>query len=155
MYDWLNGPGEKLRYPLPGSTNYLGAYDKLGNLKRAGKAAGERRKKEDPESSEDGGLEAGVDDTTNNDLPPERKEDLTPFPLNKYFYSQSVLSEELREKIYDVVVREETPISVVSTSYKITMERVAAVVRLKTLEKQYQAEVSQHVPSPSTSPSLQ
>ena len=31
----MNGPGKQLKEPLPGSTNYLGAYDKFGNLVRA------------------------------------------------------------------------------------------------------------------------
>src|SRR5438876_628033 len=35
FYEWLNGPGAALKEPLPGSTNYLGAYDKYGNLVRA------------------------------------------------------------------------------------------------------------------------
>jgi hypothetical protein len=36
FYNWLNGPGRQLKDPLPESTNYLGAYDKTGNLVRAG-----------------------------------------------------------------------------------------------------------------------
>ncbi|GME22802.1 putative ribosomal protein s35 mitochondrial protein [Neofusicoccum parvum] len=143
MYEWLNGPGAKLRHPLPGSTNYLGAYDRQGNLIRAGNRPKPQREGEESSSSEDGGLEAEAqpDELAQNEdgLPPESKEDLHPFPLNTHFYSQSVLSEELREKIYEEVVLEKTPISVVSSSFKVTMERVAAVVRLKALEKQSEA----------------
>lgn len=36
FYEWLNGPGRQLKEPLPDSTNYLGAYDRYGNLVRAG-----------------------------------------------------------------------------------------------------------------------
>ncbi|KAM3416658.1 hypothetical protein BST61_g8249 [Cercospora zeina] len=35
MWEWLNGPGKAFRDPLPGSTNYMSAYDKFGNLLRA------------------------------------------------------------------------------------------------------------------------
>lgn len=148
MYDWLNGPGAKLRNPLPSSTNYLGAYDKYGNLIRASDQAQSKRRRdvEEASSSEDGGLEARIEpevEAQDEDaLPPESREDLQPFPLNRHFYSQPVLSEELREKIYDEVVVRNTPISVVSSSYKVTMERAAAVVRLKTIEKQWEAQVS-------------
>ncbi|KAK0618639.1 hypothetical protein DIS24_g11669 [Lasiodiplodia hormozganensis] len=148
MYNWLNGPGAKLRHPLPGSTNYLGAYDKQGNLLRATAAPtriredGEEGGKEEEPS--DGGLESRIDsadkdaDAANNELPRENRTDLTPFPLNKQFYSQPVLSEELRERIYKAVVEDNLPLSIASTSYKVSMERVAAVVRLKTMEKQWE-----------------
>ncbi|EKG15249.1 Ribosomal protein S35 mitochondrial [Macrophomina phaseolina MS6] len=145
MYDWLNGPGAKLKNPLPGSTNYLGAYDKQGNLIRAsnkprarGGEGGENT------SSEDGGLEARIEPETesrdDDAVPPESREDLQPFPLNKHFYSQPVLSEELRERIYEEAVHGDKPIAIISSSYKVTMERAAAVVRLKTIEKQWEAQ---------------
>ncbi|KAF2215137.1 hypothetical protein CERZMDRAFT_109911 [Cercospora zeae-maydis SCOH1-5] len=35
MWEWLNGPGKSFRDPLPGSTNYMSAYDKTGNLLRS------------------------------------------------------------------------------------------------------------------------
>src|SRR4051794_31096657 len=35
MYEWMNTFGANLKDPIPGSTNYLGAYDKFGNLVRA------------------------------------------------------------------------------------------------------------------------
>lgn len=163
MYGWLNGPGAKLRYPLPGSTNYLGAYDKQGNLLRA--TAAPTRIREDGEEGgkeeepTDGGLESRINsadkdaDTANNELPRENRTDLTPFPLNKQFYSQPVLSEELRERIYETVVKDNLPLSIASTSYKVSMERVAAVVRLKTMEKQWEEQVSyslRYVSFPST-----
>ncbi|OJD32271.1 ribosomal protein s35 mitochondrial protein [Diplodia corticola] len=150
MYDWLNGPGAKLRYPLPGSTNYLGAYDKQGNLLReVPKAPPKKRERDDEEELGDGGLEAHIEapkaeeaeaEQDDGKLPPESKQDLSPFPLNKHFHSQPVLSEELREKVYEDSVVDKKPLAVISTSYKITMERAAAVVRLKTMEKQWEAQ---------------
>src|SRR5215471_10098677 len=34
MFWWLNGPGAAFKHPLPGSTNYLSAYDRKGKLLR-------------------------------------------------------------------------------------------------------------------------
>ncbi|KAL1646516.1 hypothetical protein SLS58_003101 [Diplodia intermedia] len=153
MYDWLNGPGAKLRYPLPGSTNYLGAYDKQGNLLRGTGDESPKPRERTEEEPSDGGLEdriegikAKEDEEARDDgrLPPETKQDLSPFPLNKHFHSQPVLSEELREKIYEEVVHstvsESAALLVVSPKYKVTMERAVAVVRLKTMEKKWEAE---------------
>ena len=44
MFNWLNGPGAAFRNPLPGSTNYLNAYDPSGRLIRLT----EKKRAEDP-----------------------------------------------------------------------------------------------------------
>ena len=67
--------------------------------------------------------------------------DLRPFPLNDHFKSQSVLSEELREEVWRQVVEEKQTVSTVSAVFGIDMRRVAAVVRLKTVEKDWVAKV--------------
>ena len=72
----------------------------------------------------------------------ERLSDLRPFPLNHQFRSQPVLSENLREEIYRQVVVKNVDISTVSAAFSIDKRRVAAVVRLKTIEKQWIDEVS-------------
>ena len=163
MYAWLNGPGAQLKDPLPGSTNYLGAYDKYGNLARAGPNWQRRTAKNDNENNVDetkakdrgqeqpDELEMSVrreeeqrgekDINSESGLPPENLEDLRPFPLNKYFRSQPVLSEELREAIYKRVVNEGASVSLASVEFGVSNERVGAVVRLKQLEKQWIAEV--------------
>ncbi|KAI2481930.1 ribosomal protein s35 mitochondrial protein [Pyrenophora tritici-repentis] len=177
FYEWLNGPGRQLKEPIPDSTNYLGAYDKYGNLVRAG--PGWRRdgvktaeatkagqtdaevKSEKPsenatpaaqESLEQ--LEAAVLSSETDDqevskaseapgdgkLPPETAEDLRPFPLNQYFRSQPVLSEDLREAIYQRVKKDGATVSLASVEFGVSNERVGAVVRLKQMEKEWIAQ---------------
>ncbi|KAM7216665.1 Eukaryotic mitochondrial regulator domain containing protein [Rhypophila decipiens] len=63
-----------------------------------------------------------------------------PFPLNPEFRSQSVLSDEAREIIWKSVVEEGQPIKVVSARYSVDMRRVAAVLRMKAIEKRWKAE---------------
>lgn len=178
FYEWLNGPGRSLKEPLPGSTNYLGAYDKFGNLVRAGPnwrrpdnarspveqqkdeggvaasaAAAQESTPSGQESLEE--LEAAirsgeaegkestpqgkeVDEDTK--LPPETAEDLRPFPLNQYFRSQPVLSEGLREAIYQRVKKDGATVSLASVEFGVSNERVGAVVRLKQMEKEWVAQ---------------
>lgn len=76
-------------------------------------------------------------------LPPESAEDLQPFPLNKYFRSQPVLSEDLREAIYQRVKRDGATVSLASVEFGVSNERVGAVVRLKQMEKEWVAQVRQ------------
>jgi hypothetical protein len=73
----------------------------------------------------------------------ERDVPLRPFPLNRAFVSQPVLSEELREEIYKRIVMKKRPIKTVSAELGIAMDRIAAVVRLKTVEKNWTQEVSE------------
>lgn len=75
-------------------------------------------------------------------LPPETAEDLRPFPLNQYFRSQPVLSEDLREAIYQRVKRDGATVSLASVEFGVSNERVGAVVRLKQMEKEWVAQVS-------------
>src|SRR5689334_21063428 len=58
FYEWLNGPGRALKEPLPGSTNYLGAYDRYGNLIRGGPGARSREEMEKKEQDADKGPES-------------------------------------------------------------------------------------------------
>lgn len=115
MVQWLNGDGTAFKHPLPGSTNYLSAYHN-GKLRRA--------------KDLDGGS-----------LPRESKGDMRPFPLNKEFMSEPVLSEDMRNYIYAQVVEKGDSVRTVSAVYGIEMRRVAAVVRLVELEKQMIKEV--------------
>lgn len=70
-------------------------------------------------------------------LPRERASDLRPYPLNQNFRSEAVLSEELREELYRQIVVKKMDLQGVSAAYGVDMRRVAAVVRLKTIEKQW------------------
>ena len=176
MYAWLNGPGRVFREPLPGSTNYMGAYDKAGNLIRLrDQGAQEEESGEGAEDAEDPEGQAqkdkrieeeeeGLDEIEReqrreareaeeeearenrnrdqNRLPREKTSDLRPFPLNQNFRSQAVLSEELREEIWRQVVEDKQSVQTVSAVFGVDMRRVAAVVRLKTVEKDWVTQVS-------------
>jgi hypothetical protein len=175
----MNGPGKALKDPLPHSTNYLGAYDRFGNLVRGGVGfqPGQKVKQSEvstpepviaqgaqdreviaeatPEGQESvDELDAAVSKNEREErktqqktgeeevrLPPETLEDLRPFPLNQYFRSQPVLSEELREAIYQFVTRDRHSLQLASTSFGVSNERIGAVVRLKQMEKEWIAKV--------------
>jgi len=62
-----------------------------------------------------------------------------PYPFNRYFKSQPVLSDALREDIYNRVKCHNHSIRQVSASLSVSIERVAAVVRLKQVEKEHVA----------------
>ena len=74
-------------------------------------------------------------------LPKEEAEDLMPFPMNRQFRSQPVLSEELREEIYKRVMMEGQDVRTVSATLNIEIRRVAAVIRLKALEGEWVKQV--------------
>ncbi|KAB5559775.1 eukaryotic mitochondrial regulator protein-domain-containing protein [Coniochaeta sp. 2T2.1] len=63
-----------------------------------------------------------------------------PFPNNPFFVSEPVLSEDSREEIWRKVVQEGEAIKSVSANYGVDMRRVAAVVRLKEVEKAWERE---------------
>ena len=147
MFRWLNGPGSVFRDPLPGSTNYLNAYDANGNLIRL-------KNRSDAEDDEGGvkgnneeglsaipGEEAVKDDSKNyingKAVPRETADDLMPFPLNKGFRSQPVLSEALKDEIFRRVTVERKSVKVVSAEMGVEMSRVGAVVRLKSVEQEW------------------
>ena len=162
MFRWLNGPGSAFRHPLPGSTNYLNAYDRNGRLVRArdrsprqlNREKEEKKDEEEEEVDEDGESlprrtkkvqGARVTDTKDGPpLPKESGEDLMPFPMNRQFRSQRVLSEELKDAIYERIMEEGSSVRNVSAALGVEMNRVAAVVRLKAVEKQWEKEVRCH-----------
>jgi hypothetical protein len=143
MWAWLNGPGKVFKEPLPGSTNYLSAYDKFGQLVRV---KNQRQGQRNARPSRDG-AENEVDAEqsqveTSSGLPRERASDMRPYPLNQDFRSESVLSEDLREELHRQVAVRGIDVSTVSAAYGVDVRRVAAVVRLKTIEKQWMQDVS-------------
>lgn len=168
MFKWLNGPGKALKDPLPSSTNYLSAYDRQGKLQRTKKPVENKAALEDPELDQDEeslqarDLDNGLSDKeaiklsderikrrmerddlkARDGITKERPTDLRPYPLNQNFVSQPVLSEDLREKIYELVVEDGLDMKAVSGAFGVDTRRVAAVVRLKTIERQWLSEVS-------------
>lgn len=160
MFRWLNGPGNVFRQPLPGSTNYLNAYDRSGNLLRVdnakvaqGRKSGNEKKDKDDGEDTEIDLETSSVKTKNAQrpspearmrgapLPKETREDLMPFPMNREFRSQSVLSEQLKDAIYRKVIEQGKSVRDVSATLGVEMRRVAAVVRLKAVEKEWEEQV--------------
>ena len=74
-------------------------------------------------------------------LPKENTEDLVPFPWNRQFRSQPVLSEELKDAIYEMVMVDDKSVRNVSAKLGVEMNRVGAVVRLKAVEKEWEKKV--------------
>ncbi|KAK4148938.1 eukaryotic mitochondrial regulator protein-domain-containing protein [Chaetomidium leptoderma] len=70
-----------------------------------------------------------------NDVTPDQ-----PFPNNPHFRSEKVLSERAREKIWETVMEKGMPLKAVSAQYHVDMRRVAAVVRMKQIEKRWERE---------------
>ncbi|PNH37532.1 hypothetical protein VD0004_g9257 [Verticillium dahliae] len=66
-----------------------------------------------------------------------------PFPLNPLFRSPRVLDESMREEIFKRVTQQKLSLKAVSADLGVDIRRVAAVVRLKTLEKQWEAKGKQ------------
>lgn len=87
-----------------------------------------------------------------NYLKDARDMDLTdttrPFPNNRNFISESVLSEDLRNEVYVRVVEKKKSLRAVSVELGIDMKRIAAVVRLVELERRQKSQVSIFSPSP-------
>lgn len=137
FYQWLEGPGEVFRHPLPNSTNYLNAYDRAGNLLRATKHR--EASTSAPETADSRALDAAAEGP---EIPKETAEDLRPFPMNNHFVSQSILSEELRLEIWRRVQEYGKSVRQVSAEMGVDMRRVAAVVRLVEVERRMKAEVS-------------
>ena len=169
MFRWLNGPGSVFRHPLPGSTNYLNAYDRNGRLHRAkdqtSAKIGQEKKEDQDEADEDQEVDQDGESVPKKSqkikeprikvtrdapsLPPEGTEDLMPFPMNRQFRSQHVLSEELKDAIYERVMLEGQSVRNVSAALGVEMNRVGAVVRLKALEKEWEKKVCRsHAHSP-------
>lgn len=168
MFAWLNGPGAAFRNPYPGDTNYLSAYGPDGSSRRPQKdnedeygnnEKNENENEEDGEEGEsaEGGEESGASPAAEGRNGRKRSRGpvdqrlLRPFPLNATFKSQNVLGEKLREEVWRQVVELRQSVSTVSAVYNIDMRRVAAVVRLKQIEKDWIEKVSKkHIPVSTT-----
>ncbi|KAL8755462.1 MAG: hypothetical protein Q9184_004795 [Pyrenodesmia sp. 2 TL-2023] len=142
MFRWLNGPGSVFREPLPGSTNYLNAYDHSGNLIRARTQTNPRLNNTEGAVDADSGTGMARHALDQNfaggkPIPKETADDLMPFPMNRQFRSQPVLSEELRDEIYRMISQEGKSVRIVSEKLEVDMQRVGAVYRLKTIENQW------------------
>jgi hypothetical protein len=102
----------------------------------------EAKEKEPEDDPDEGGSDQGSKQDTSAPLPPETARDWAPFPLNRTFISQPVLSDELREEIWLRVMKDEKTVREVSAEFGVEMRRVGAVVRLKEVEKEWERLVS-------------
>ena len=147
LWRWLGAQGAVFRNPAEGHTNYLSAYTPEGSLRRV-VDAGNRKQDEDKDTKllgglagEDGGKEAAK-------VPAETMRDLRPFPLNPAFVSQPVLSDDMKEKIWEAIMAEGFSVRDASTEFGVEMSRIGAVVRLKEIEKEWVRIVSCHQSNP-------
>lgn len=108
--------------------------DEYSDIRSKSEGEGEEGKKKEVEEGEKKGEDGGT--------PKETVEDLQPFPLNRFFRSQPVLSEALRDEIFKKVSKDKKSIREVSVELGVTMERVSAVNRMKEIEKRRIDEVS-------------
>lgn len=69
-----------------------------------------------------------------------------PFPLNPLFRSLPVLDDTTKELIWDKVMKRGEPLKAVSAEMSVDVRRVAAVVRLKEVQKQWEKDVSFNAP---------
>lgn len=134
LFRWLGTQGENFRNPLQNSTNYLSAYNNDGKLKRVLEATADAKKDGGPNSESQNEPDADG----NKKLPPTTSRDMLPFPGNRKFMSQPVLSEELRELIWSRIMQDARSVREVSAELGVEMSRVGAVVRLKEIEKEWE-----------------
>ena len=125
---WMTTHGKNFRDPLPGSTNYLGAYNINGELIRA--------------MYDRGDSSNGTSTKGNKPLPREQDSDLMPFPQNRSFRSERVVNEAMREDIWKKVMKDGQSVKTVSAQLGVEMSRVGAIVRLKEIEKEWVRRVS-------------
>jgi len=150
MFRWLEGPGSVFRDPLPGSTNYLNAYDENGRLIRASAKEPKQNDTDDEQTTplpgEEGleGISLEKNFAMGGGIPKEQQEDLIPFPMNRQFRSQPVLSNELRDEVWYRHSQLKRSVRVISAELGIEMRRVGAVIRLKAVENEWVKEVRQH-----------
>lgn len=69
-----------------------------------------------------------------------------PFPTNPDFISRPVLSDASREAIWRDAFENQLNIKTISAKYSVDVRRVAAVIRMKQVEKTMIAEVSRSLP---------
>ena len=137
MYRWLDGAGKALKSPGPDGPRYLGA--------RGPRGRGRQTQKVEEENDEDEELDEDEDDGTSRSRGGgsrrQSEKDMIPFPTNPHFRSEPVLSEELKDRIWHRVTIDKDSVRRVSTDLHVEMRRVGAVVRLKSLEKQWEEQV--------------
>ena len=135
MFRWLKNEGNALKNVSSNGPRYIG--EELQESRPSRKADEEAEEDENTSEGEDASA-GGVKEETSR----RKKGNLHPFPSNTRFKSESVLSEELKDHIWHQITVEKQTIRRVSADLQVDMRRVGAVVRLKSLEKEWEKEVS-------------
>lgn len=118
MFEWFGGEGQELKSHIPGVPNYITTL---------------RDRREKKQAEQTGNTDAGDE----SDAGSEPK----PFPLNPWFVSESILSEELRGEIFKRIAVQKENIREVSVELGVDMRRIGAVVRLVELERRWKEQV--------------
>jgi hypothetical protein len=118
----------------------LSAYTADGVLRRSIKESGSDKDDDKKDSKNQKDAESGEE--KKKKIPKETTRDLRPFPQNTQFQSQPVLSEELRERVWESIMLEGKSVRDVSSQLGVEMSRVGAVVRLVEIEKEWKRIVS-------------
>ena len=144
MFAWLGTAGKNFQQPNTNQTNYLPDYKREGNyaIRRPTNREGGSKPRFDnsnaPKSADSKALEdAAVDDSSGDASMPRPV-----FPQNINFYSESILSEQLRMEVHKRVQIDKQSVRQVSAELNIDMRRVGAVVRLVEIEQRMRAQVS-------------
>jgi hypothetical protein len=152
MMQWIQLEGQKYKRPADkGGPNYLKRGRRRGDDEDAEAAETEKLG-----TQED--LDQLHEKQMRSDLPVRNEKDLMkklamtkgmglkkaprPFDLNPYFASMPVLSEHLKESIYNFVVHNGKTVKAASEHFRVSIERVVAVVRMKQIERNWVKEVS-------------
>lgn len=120
----------------------MGAYNKQGELIRVVQAAREKAQ-ENKKKEATGEQDSASNDSENPDaktdveIPPETARDHAPFPMNRTFISQPVLTSAFQHYIWRKIIYEGKSVREVSAETDVEMSRVAAVVRLLEIEHEW------------------
>jgi hypothetical protein len=154
FWAWINTFGKNFVQPQDGfDSNYLTAYKPNGERRDAnskgGRARGSPRAaaKDGEDTADARALEdAAIEDTSRTGA---QESPRFPFPMNRNFSSETILSEALRLEVWKRVQVEKQSVRQVSADLNIDMRRIGAVVRLVEVEKRMRAEVRPptHFPS--------
>lgn len=116
----------------------MGAYNRDGVLHRVVEAQAEKSKEAEKAEAEGTQSTAQTKDKSKADaIPLEKTRDLRPFTANSSFISQRVLTSKFQEQIWKMVIEDGMSVRDVSAEVKVEMSRVAAVVRLVEIEKEW------------------
>jgi hypothetical protein len=151
MMQWLETEGRAFKRPAPaGGPNYL---KRRNARRRDGRDSDNDARNAAALEAQDAtdaalGKEMEIQDgesymrklASNQGL--AQKKPQRPFELNPYFVSLPVLSEMLKETIYKYVAVDGHSVRSASEHFRVSVERVAAVVRMKQIERNWVKTVS-------------